>query len=98
MNGTEALHAVKDFSPHVILLDIAMPGTDGLDVCRQLRADSEYAAVKIIALSGFSDAEMRSKTAEAGFDLHLRKPIKMDDVLELLATLRLSIQMTEITS
>ena len=89
----DALHAVNEFKPHVILLDLAMPGVDGLDVCRKLRADPKLAAIKVIALSGFSDAETRVKTAVAGFDLHLRKPVNADAVLEVLAALRLSLQM-----
>lgn len=94
-SGEAALRIVDSFVPQVVLLDLAMPGKDGLDVCRTLRANPTLASVKIIAISGFSDSEMRRQTAEAGFDLHLRKPISMDSVLDMLDTIRVGVSVTE---
>lgn len=94
-NGKDALSYVRTFKPNVILLDLAMPIVDGLDVCRELRSDLSLAAIKVIALSGLSDNETRRKTAEAGFDLHLRKPISLEAVLDVLATVRVGIKVSD---
>lgn len=88
-DGRTALREAHDFRPDVILLDLAMPGMDGIEVCRQLRKDSSLAGVKIIAQTGHSDPEHRRMTAAAGFDLHLVKPVDphvLADMLHLLRT------------
>ncbi|MFT4077000.1 MAG: response regulator [Asticcacaulis sp.] len=76
LNGPCALLAAIDFRPDVILLDIAMPGMDGLQVSDRLRADPRFSQVKIIAQTGWGDATMRQQTALHGFDLHLVKPVE----------------------
>lgn len=88
-NGLDALRLAAIFRPEVLLLDIAMPGMDGLQVAKALRGDPAFAGLKIIAQTGFGDGELRRRTAAAGFDLHLLKPIRLqvlDDMFELLRT------------
>jgi two-component system OmpR family response regulator len=88
LNGPCALLAALEFQPDVILLDLAMPGMSGLEVCDRLRGDPRFSHVKIIAQTGSGDAEMRRKTAEHGFDLHLVKPVNLDLLENMLALLR----------
>jgi len=86
-DGSTALKLAADFRPDVVLLDIGMPGMDGLQVCEALRAMPDLKHVKIIAQTGWGDEHMRRKTAAAGFDLHLVKPVDphvLEDMLWLL--------------
>jgi two-component system CheB/CheR fusion protein len=88
LSGTQAVEMARSFRPHVVLLDLGMPGMNGYDVCKALRADATLRHVKIIAQTGWSDAAAKRKTAESGFDLHLVKPVNMavlNDMLDLLA-------------
>ncbi|WAC46833.1 response regulator [Asticcacaulis sp. SL142] len=88
-DGPTALQIAREFRPDVILLDIGMPGMDGIAVCQGLRAAPETRSVKIIAQTGWGDDAMRRKTAEAGFDLHLVKPVNFDVLGDMLALLRM---------
>jgi CheY-like chemotaxis protein len=86
-DGQSALKLAAEFKPDVVLLDIGMPGMDGLQVCEALRAMPELGQMKIIAQTGWDDEQMRQKTASAGFDLHLVKPVDprvLEDLLWLL--------------
>ena len=88
LSGQQAVEKARTFRPHVALLDLGMPGMNGYEVCKALRADPFLGPLKIIAQTGWSDAEARRKTAETGFDLHLVKPVNMavlNDMLDLLA-------------
>ncbi|MCR6659708.1 MAG: response regulator [Asticcacaulis sp.] len=89
LNGPCALTVAIEFQPDVVLLDIAMPGMNGLEVCARLRADPKFSHVKIIAQTGRGDKETRRQTDEHGFDLHLVKavdPDLLEDMLDLLRT------------
>ncbi|WP_031239059.1 response regulator [Asticcacaulis sp. AC466] len=88
--GHEALELAGSIRPDVILLDLSMPDIDGVDVARILRADPRLAGVKIIALTAYGDAEARQKTAAAGFDLHLTKPVRFEVLADMLDLLRLA--------
>jgi CheY-like chemotaxis protein len=71
----------KEYWPDAILLDIGLPGMDGYDVCRMLRADAMFSAIPIIAHTGWGQSVDKDKASEAGFSLHLTKPVGLD-VLE----------------
>lgn len=86
-NGVEALDCVEQFRPDVMLLDIGMPVMDGLQLARTLRASDAWKDLGIVGQSGYGDADMRVRTAEAGFDRHLIKPIEFDDLLKTLRDL-----------
>ena len=73
-DGPSAVSAALEFQPHVILLDVGMPGMSGMEVASQLRRHGELAGARIVALTGWGQAEDRRRTAEAGFDEHLTKP------------------------
>ncbi len=88
LDGRQAVETARGFRPHVVLLDIGMPGMNGYEVCKALRADTTLGHIKIIAQTGWSDPAAKRKTAESGFDLHLVKPVNMavlNDMLDLLA-------------
>lgn len=81
-DGEEALEKAKRFDPDVILLDIRMPGIDGYEVARRLRAGDTRAM--LIALTGFGQHSDKEKAKAAGFDHHLTKPADFREILALL--------------
>lgn len=87
LSGKTALDRARTFRPHVVLLDLGMPGMNGYEVCQALRADATLGHIKIIAQTGWSDAAAKRKTAESGFDLHLVKPVNMTVLFDMLALL-----------
>jgi DNA-binding response OmpR family regulator len=78
-NGTEALVVASRFRPHVVLIDVGLPGLDGLYVARQLR--SAFASrLLIIATTGRSSPQDRQLSLDAGCDFHLVKPLDFQTV------------------
>ena len=74
-NGLVALELAADFLPDVILLDIGLPGIDGYEVARRLRDIEATRGTRIIAVSGYGLESDRAKSAAAGIDSHLLKPV-----------------------
>ena len=83
-SGMEALRIAEDFGPHIVLLDIGMPGLDGYEVARRLRAMAKGNSLRIIAITGWGQETDREKSREAGFDLHLVKPVDPNDLVRVL--------------
>jgi signal transduction histidine kinase len=73
-DGLQALASLKVFDPHVVVLDIGLPGLDGYAVARQLRGRGDTSHVLLIALTGYGQKEDRARAADAGFDYHFVKP------------------------
>jgi CheY-like chemotaxis protein len=73
-DGESGLAALKSWRPDLVLLDLGMPGMDGFEVARRIRADAETAALPVVALTGWGQQQDRQRTLEAGFDRHLVKP------------------------
>jgi DNA-binding response OmpR family regulator len=73
-NGDEALAAIADLQPDLVVLDVMMPGTDGLAVCRQLRDDPQTAALPVIMLTARSHAAFVLEGFAAGATSYLTKP------------------------
>jgi len=84
-DGLEAVEAVDTFRPDVVLLDIGLPTLNGYEACRRIREQASDQTIRLIALTGWGQDEDRKKTAEAGFDAHLVKPVDYDQLLKLLA-------------
>jgi signal transduction histidine kinase/CheY-like chemotaxis protein len=83
-DGYAALAMAAEFRPDVVLLDIGMPGLDGYEVARRLRAMQGERALKIVAITGWGQQSDKQKTQEAGFDLHLVKPVSVGDLAKAL--------------
>jgi CheY-like chemotaxis protein len=84
-DGPAALEAANGFRPQVVLLDIGLPGLDGYEVARRLRADSRHAGMRLVAISGYGQAQDQQRSKEAGFDYHLVKPVDLHSLMALLA-------------
>jgi CheY-like chemotaxis protein len=76
-DGLSAMEKAREFLPHLVLLDIGLPGMNGYDVCRAMRADPLYKDTVFIAQTGWGQQEHLDRSAEAGFVAHLVKPIEM---------------------
>lgn len=87
-DGDGAIDKAAAWKPDVILLDIGLPGKDGYEVCRAIRAQPWASDTIIVAVTGWGQEEDRRKSLEAGFDGHLVKPVSHDALLRLLAGAR----------
>jgi CheY-like chemotaxis protein/nitrogen-specific signal transduction histidine kinase len=74
-DGVEAVETAAAFRPDVVLLDIGLPRMNGYDACRALRAQPGGKDAVVVALTGWGQEQDRRKSAEAGFDAHLVKPV-----------------------
>lgn len=84
---TEAVPAALEFRPDVILLDIAMPGRDGIQVMQDLRAREELQATPIHALTALTMGDLQRHVAPDGFNSIVRKPCSKERLLALLEQL-----------
>jgi len=84
----QALERARSAPPQVCLLDIGLPGIDGLELARRLRARPETAGALLIAVTGYGQESDRAQIHAAGFDHHLVKPIDTDRLYGLLAMRR----------
>jgi len=87
-SGSEAVKCTADFSPDMVLLDIDMPGMDGYEAVRRLRQDPLHSHAIIVAVTGWARQEDQRRAYDAGFDLHVAKPISVERLKELTAMLR----------
>jgi CheY-like chemotaxis protein len=78
-SGPEAILKITSFAPDLMLLDVAMPGMDGIEVANTVRRMPDIPAPVIAALTGYGDAFHRQRCAEAGFDFFLVKPAAAND-------------------
>ncbi|HEX8031004.1 MAG TPA: ATP-binding protein [Vicinamibacterales bacterium] len=83
-SGRAALDCVDSFKPDVVLLDIGMPGMDGYEVARRIRANPANQRISLIALTGWGQEEDRRRSVAAGFDHHLVKPADIEQLRQLL--------------
>jgi signal transduction histidine kinase/CheY-like chemotaxis protein len=84
-NGGEGVRAAEQLHPEIILCDIGLPDIDGMEVARRLRAAPGLAGVRLIALTGYGQAEDVRQALDAGFDAHVTKPVNIDQLMALLA-------------
>jgi signal transduction histidine kinase len=81
-----ALTLIKDWKPHVVVSDIGLPGMDGYDFMRQLRAlEGEGKRFPAIAVTGYAGAIDESKALNAGYEVHLSKPIELNKLVAVIA-------------
>jgi two-component system CheB/CheR fusion protein len=86
-DGASALDSMSICRPSVVFLDLGMPGLDGYEVARQIRADPQFTGVVLIALTGWGQAGDRQSSQAAGFDHHLVKPVDFSPLQALLESI-----------
>ena len=82
--GPTGLEAARQFRPEVVLCDLGLPGMDGYQVAAALRRDPEMAGARLIAISGYGQEEDQRRAHEAGFELHLIKPVDFAELQRVL--------------
>lgn len=97
--GRSGLETARTFEPHVILLDLGMPGMDGYQVGGALRALPDFDQVALIAFTAWGDPVTRQRVRDTGFDEHIVKPSNMDIILKgiskaLIARAAVSLELT----
>jgi CheY-like chemotaxis protein len=84
-DGHAALEAIDAFRPTVVLLDIGLPGLDGYEVARRIRAMPHGRKICLCAITGWGQAEDKRRAREAGFDEHMTKPVDLGALTALIA-------------
>jgi PAS domain S-box-containing protein len=87
-NGRDAIARFAECQPVAMLLDIGMPGMDGYEVAREIRARADGTSALIVALTGWGQEDDRRRSREAGFDHHLVKPADLETLERVLASTR----------
>jgi CheY-like chemotaxis protein len=87
-DGLEAIAAAERYRPDVVLLDIGLPTISGYEAARRIRSQPWGATMMLIAVSGWAQEEDRRKSREAGFDVHLVKPVDLGALTGLLRSCR----------
>jgi two-component system, sensor histidine kinase len=85
-DGNAALCAALQQAPDLAMLDIGMPGMNGYEVARRIRAAPETVDLPLVAVTGWGQAADREQAFQAGFDRHLVKPVSVDDLMQVLAS------------
>ena len=83
-NGPQALAIARMFRPTTALVDIGLPSMDGYELARRLREEANGNGLRLVAVTGYGEENDRTKSREAGFDLHTVKPVDLDGLRSLL--------------
>jgi PAS domain S-box-containing protein len=83
-DGASAIEKARRFQPAMVLLDLAMPGMDGYETRRRMRAEPALDRAFFVAMTGFGNEDDKRRTRAAGFDAHLTKPVELDALMGLL--------------
>ncbi len=86
-DGEEAVQIARRESPRLVFLDIDMPRLDGIEACRQMRAEPSMSGAKIVMLTATAADSARVRAEQAGADFFLTKPFSPLDLLRLVAEL-----------
>jgi CheY-like chemotaxis protein len=87
-DGLSAVETAIAYRPNVVLLDIGLPGLNGYEVARRLRQHPNLKNTVLIALTGYGQDTDRQASKQAGFDHHLVKPARFDQLNKILATVQ----------
>jgi excisionase family DNA binding protein len=85
MDGYDAGHQVATFHPDVIFLDLRLPGLDGFEVCRRIKADPESSRTNVIAMTGYYEGDVAQRIVDLGAIMLMQKPFTPDDLRRALA-------------
>jgi len=86
-DGQEAIELAAQYRPEVVLLDIGLPAKSGYDVARELRNAHDRSQLILIAVSGYGQDDDRRRGREAGFDHHLVKPVRPEELKAIIGSL-----------
>jgi CheY-like chemotaxis protein len=86
-NGNEAIDRAREQRPDLILMDIQMPGLDGLEAIRRIRSDPPLASIPIVALTALAMPGDRERCLEAGANEYLNKPVSLKRLKEIITPL-----------
>jgi two-component system, sensor histidine kinase len=86
-DGPAAIELALTKRPRLAIVDLGLPGVDGIEVARRIRASLGRESIRLVALTGYDTAEDQRRSAEAGFDLHLVKPVDSSALERLCAEL-----------
>jgi len=84
-SGQEALEQLQTFMPEVVLLDIGLPAMNGYELAQRLRRNPKLGGVRLVALTGYGQAEDRQRALAGGFEEHLVKPVDLQALERILA-------------
>ncbi|MCF8138696.1 MAG: response regulator, partial [Desulfotignum sp.] len=86
-DGFDAGMKIMTFKPGLVILDLIMPGMDGFEVCRQIKANPDTAHIKVLAVTGYDSEENRQKILSEGADAYLAKPLFKEELMQTIQTL-----------
>lgn len=89
-NGLDGTEVARRFQPEVVLCDIGLPGMDGYAVARALRKEPEFQQIYLIAVTGYGQENDERRALEAGFDMHMAKPIDLKELEAILSGLNVA--------
>ena len=84
VSGPEAVEKAARVLPDLALVDLGLPGFDGLEVAKRLRQDANTRAILLVAMTGYGQPDDRRRTKEVGFDVHIVKPVTSEDLSDVL--------------
>ena len=85
-DGRDGVVRARAFRPDLVLCDVGLPGIDGYEVARTIRADPGLSGTYLVAVTGYASSDDQRRAADAGFHRHLAKPVPVDVIEEVLAT------------
>ena len=86
-DGREAVDVAAEFLPDLVFIDIGMPGFDGIQTVSKIRSHRECAHAILVALTGWTTKDDKNNAYAAGFDLHIAKPMRLEQLQEVLSLL-----------
>jgi PAS domain S-box-containing protein len=89
-DGPQALSKLAQAVPDIALLDIGLPVMDGYELARRIRTDARLRHVRLVAVTGYGQSRDRARSEEAGFDLHLVKPVDLETLTQVIQRGRVS--------
>jgi len=81
-DGLAALNLMREFHPHVALIDIGLPGISGYELANRLRQEREFDSTLLVAVTGYGQEEDRRRSQESGFNAHQVKPTSVESLKE----------------
>ena len=85
VDGPQGIAKILELRPDVSFVDVGLPGIDGYEVARRVRASPGGDQLYLVALTGYDGSDARAKAKEAGFNLHLAKPVDVSELAKLLS-------------